>query len=132
MQTQDENVVAHLVENEGAEISDKSLETVVDTLGDSEKVQGAMVSRTQLPVTVIERLVTVVSDNFKEQLANRLDLPAGMAEGLLTQSREKTVVGLSVGSDEASVLKLVRQLMANDRLTPSIVLRAECMGNILF
>ena len=132
MQTQDENVVAHLVENEGAEISDKSLETVVDTLGDSEKVQGAMVSRTQLPVTVIERLVTVVSDNFKEQLANRPDLPAGMAEGLLTQSREKTVVSLSVGSDEASVLKLVRQLMANDRLTPSIVLRAECMGNILF
>ncbi|MBT7957622.1 MAG: DUF2336 domain-containing protein [Rhodospirillaceae bacterium] len=132
VQTQDENVVAHLVENEGAEISDSSLETVVDTLGDSEIVQGAMINRPQLPVTVIERLVTVVSDNFKEQLANRSDLPAGMAEGLLTQSREKAVVGLSVGSDEASVLKLVGQLLANDRLTPSIVLRAACMGNILF
>ncbi len=132
VQTQDENVVAQLVGNEGAEISDKSLETVVDTLGGSEKIQGAMVNRPQLPVTVIERLVTVVSDNFKEQLANRSDLPAGMAEGILIQSREKAVVGLSVGSDEASVLKLVRQLMANDRLTASIVLRAACMGNILF
>tara|TARA_B100000315_G_scaffold122757_1_gene112696 strand:+ start:16387 stop:17520 length:1134 start_codon:yes stop_codon:yes gene_type:complete len=132
VQTQDENVVAQLVENEGAEISDKSLETVVDTLGDSEKVQGAMVNRPELPVTIIERLVTVVSDNFKEKLASRPDLPSGMAEGLLTQSREKAVIGLSVGSDEASVLKLVSQLMANDRLTPSIVLRAACMGNILF
>ena len=33
VQTQDENVVAELVENEGAEISEESFETVVDTLG---------------------------------------------------------------------------------------------------
>jgi uncharacterized protein (DUF2336 family) len=86
VQTQDENVVAELVENEGAEISEESFETAVDTLGDSEKVQGAMVNRPVLPVTIIERLVTVVSDAFKDQLASRSHLPAEMAEELLTQS----------------------------------------------
>lgn len=132
VQTQDENVVAELVENEGAEISEESFETVVDTLGDSEKVQGAMVNRPVLPVTIIERLVTVVSDAFKDQLASRSHLPAEMAEELLTQSRERAIIGLSTEQDQASVLKLVRQLLSNDRLTPSIILRAACMGNITF
>jgi len=132
VQTQDENVVAELVENEGAEISEESFETAVDTLGDSEKVQGAMVNRPVLPVTIIERLVTVVSDAFKDQLASRSDLPAEMAEELLTQSRERAIIGLSTEQDQASVLKLVRQLLSNDRLTPSIILRAVCMGNITF
>jgi uncharacterized protein (DUF2336 family) len=132
VQTKNENVVAELVENEGAEISDESLAVVVDTLGESEKVQGAMVNRSSLPVTVIERLMTVVSDNFKEQLTNLADLSSDMADGILTQSLEKAVIGLSSEVDEASVLKLVRQLQANERLTPSIILRAACMGNIMF
>ena len=79
--------------------------------GDSEKVQGAMVNRPVLPVTIIERLVTVVSDAFKDQLASRSDLPAEMAEELLTQSRERAIIGLSTEQDQASVLKLVRQLL---------------------
>jgi uncharacterized protein (DUF2336 family) len=132
VQTQNENVVAELVENEGAEISEKSFATVVETLGDSEKVQGAMVNRASLPVTVIERLMTVVSDNLKEQLSNGKDLSSDMTDGILTQSREKAVLGLSKEVDEDSVLKLVRQLLTHDRLTPSIVLRAACMGNIMF
>ncbi len=132
VQTKNEDVVVELVENEGANISDQSFETVVNSMGSNERLQGAMVNRATLPATIIERLMTVVSDNLKEQLADRVDISSVVTEGLLTQSREKAVIGLSSEISEASVLKLVRQLLTHDRLTPSIILRAACMGNIMF
>ena len=132
VQTKNENVVAEMVENEGAQISEKSFVTVVDTMGGNERLQGAMVNRATLPATVIERLMTVVSNNFKEQLANREDLSSVVTDDILIQSREKAVIGLSTEIGEAVILKLVRQILTQDRLTPSINLRAACMGNIMF
>lgn len=127
-----ESVVTRLVENEGAEISEKSLQTVVDNHGGSESVQGAMINRSVLPVTVTERLVTLVSDNMREQLLSRKDLAAEVTEDLFLQSRERAIIGLSSDSSDSDVASLVQQLKDNGRLTPSIILRAACMGNMRF
>jgi len=132
VETEKEEVVTRLVENPGAEISDGSLGRVVESLGHREAVQKAMVSRPRLPVTVAERLVTLVSEHLKAEIAQRFDLPADATTDLILQIRERAVLSLSWGSSDDDLVQLVRQLKKNGRLTPSIVLRALCMGDLPF
>ncbi len=132
VETENEKVVTTLVANIGAEISEKSLHKVVENFGDTEAVQVAMVHRPKLPVTVAERLVTLVSENLKEELAKRHELSSSLATDLILQSRERATITLSGESDDDDVGRLIRQLRENGRLTPSIVLRALCMGDLNF
>ena len=132
VETEVEEVVTTLVANEGAEISEKSLHKVVEDFGDTEAVQDAMVHRPKLPVTVVERLVTLVSENLKEELAKRHEMSDSMATDLILQSRERATITLSSESDDDDLDRLIRQLRENGRLTPSIVLRALCMGDLKF
>lgn len=130
--TEKEEVVTRLVHNPGADISDGSLGRVIDSFGDREAVQEAMVSRPKLPVTIAERLVTLVSEQMKAQIAQRFELPADLTTDLILQIRERAVLSLASGSSDDDLLQLVQQLKANGRLTPSIVLRALCMGDLAF
>ena len=132
VETGNEDAVISLVSNEGAEISEHSLIKVVDNLGDSEGVQGAMVNRAKLPVTVSERLVTVVSEKFAADLIGRNDLPDNAITDLILHTRERAVISLSTDSEAGDVDQLVKQLHDNGRLTPSIILRGLCMGDMTF
>lgn len=127
-----EEAVTSLISNVGAEISEESLQKVVDDFGDQEGVQDAMVHRAKLPVTIAERLVTVVADKFKGELAKHKELSEDMATDLILQSRERATISLSSDSDEDDVETLVRQLHESGRLTASIVLRGLCMGDLTF
>ena len=130
--TRNEAVVQTLVANEGAAISEKSLQQVVDDFGGREGIQAAMVHRPKLPVTVAERLVTLVSEKLKTELVKRHELPAALATDLLLSSRERAVLGISSEAEEQDVETLVRQMHENGRLTPSIILRAVVMGDMTF
>jgi uncharacterized protein (DUF2336 family) len=130
--TANENVVASLISNEGAEISEKSFEKVLDTLGDKEKIQTALVYRSALPITVAEKLVTRVSEIMREQLLERHELSNDIATDLLLQTRERATVMLSTDSGAGDVQVLVKQLYNRNRLTTSIILRALCMGDLRF
>jgi uncharacterized protein (DUF2336 family) len=91
-----------------------------------------MVHRPKLPVTVAERLVTLVSEKLKTELVKRHELPAELATDLLLRSRERAVIGISSEAEEQDVETLVRQMHQHGRLTPSIVLRAAVMGDMTF
>jgi uncharacterized protein (DUF2336 family) len=130
--TGNESVVTALVSNDGAEISRASFDKVVDTLGESERVQAALVHRSKMPIAIAERLLTKVSDSLRDELTARHEMPGGMADFLILQSREKATIGLSQDSDASDVRVLVQQLHESDRLTSSIVLRALCVGDLRF
>ncbi len=91
-----------------------------------------MVDRSKLPVTVAERLVTLVSENLKEKLAQNQELPASLATDLILQSRERATINLSSEHGDDDLEKLVRHMRKQGRLTPSIIVRALCMGDLSF
>lgn len=128
-----EDVVATLVSNDGAQISDKSFAKVIDTFGENERVNAGMVGRAKLPVAIAERLVNLVSEKLRDELVAQHELPDDVASDLILQSRERTTLGLLSPSDGImDVHALITQLNKNGRLTPSIILRAICMGDIEF
>ncbi|AVM74651.1 DUF2336 domain-containing protein [Magnetospirillum gryphiswaldense] len=128
--THNESVVATLVGNDGAEIAEATLQRVVDEFAQSDAVGGPLVSRRTLPVTVAERLMTRVSENLRQALMARPDMSPETATNLMLQARELAVLGLA--DADTDVLKLVDHLYRNARLTPSIILRAVCMGDMTF
>lgn len=131
--TGNEDVVATLMNNDNAQISEKTFEKVLDKFGDSEKVNAPMVQRSTLPITVTERLVSMVSDKLREHLVSHHDMSPATATDLILASREKTMIGLlKEGTSEGELVRLIDQLYENGRLTPTIILRALCVGDIDF
>ena len=125
--------VTTLVGNEGAALGSELLQRTLDRYGRFETVKSAMVHRNELPVTISERLVTLVSDRLKVVLAARHELPDGMASDIILEARERATIGLLSNSTPAQDSQaLVAQLHARGRLTPSLVLRALCSGDIRF
>jgi uncharacterized protein (DUF2336 family) len=133
VETDNETVVAELVGNEGADIGEAIFQKVLDQYGESERINAPMAGRRSLPITVAERLVTLVSDTLRDHLMTHHELSTDLATDLVLQSRERATVGLlSNGASKLDIDELVAQLHANGRLTPSIVLRALCTGDIIF
>ncbi|MBT5110234.1 MAG: DUF2336 domain-containing protein [Rhodospirillaceae bacterium] len=126
-----EEAVVALVSNKGAELDEAVMHKVVDKYGDVEAVQEPLVQRPRLPVAVSERLVARVSDKLKEYLVTHHELPPDLASDLVMQSRERATLGL-VSDGGHNVWELVQHLHDNKRLTPSIMLRALCLGDLSF
>lgn len=127
--TGNEDVVAALVSNDQANISEITLERVINQFGSSEKVNAPMAQRNSLPISIAERLVNFVSDQVKQHLVTHHNMSPDMAMDLLLASREKATIGLLEGRESSDVIELVKELERNDRLTQTIIIRALCMGD---
>tara|TARA_B100000674_G_scaffold262724_1_gene216892 strand:- start:2775 stop:3911 length:1137 start_codon:yes stop_codon:yes gene_type:complete len=128
-----EDVMVDLMSNQGAEISEVSLQKVVDDFGDNERIQKPMIERNHLPITIAERMVTLVSERMRSQLISRGHIPEGIVNAVMTQSQESATIGLlGDGVEERDVELLVEHLHNNNRLTSGLILRALCMGDVSF
>ncbi len=128
-----EDVVVTLLENEGADIAERAMQKVLDTYAESEAVKTKMTQRSRLPITVAERLVVMVSDSLKEYLLTHHEVSPDVASNLILQARERaTTSWLADDAQPMDVETLVRHLDENARLTPSIILRALCVGDMTF
>lgn len=132
VETNNRGVVAVLVSNEGAIIDEETYEKVVDRFGDDEEIAEPLVQRKDLPLTLAERLVTMVSDRLREYLIERHSIDEDVAQRLIEESRERSTIELVDGVGMEEMARLVTQLHDNHRLTPTIMLRAACMGEMRF
>jgi len=130
--TAGEKAVATLMNNVGAQISEQGYGKALSRFEQSDVVKESVCKRKVLPPAVAERLAFMVSERLQEYLVSHHDLSPAVAADLVLQSRERTIVEMASGSSEEEMERLVGQMHANGRLTPSIVLRALCMGDILF
>jgi len=132
IETDCQTVVETLVANEGARITESGMHRVVDQFGDLPSVQEPLVRRATLPLTIAERLVTLVAEHLQDHLVTHHELTADTATELVMRAREKATVDLSEGGADAEVEALARQLVGGGRLTPSLLLRALCTGDLQF
>ncbi|HLJ38157.1 MAG TPA: DUF2336 domain-containing protein [Steroidobacteraceae bacterium] len=129
--TDDPAAITALVGNEGARIGEPSLKTVLTRHGAKPEVGETLARRSKLPISILEGLVSAASDRLREVLIGRHDLPERLASDLVFQARERATVGLvSPQSPMSEALELAAHLKKAGRLTPSIVLRALCLGDL--
>ncbi len=126
-------VVAELVRNQSANIPELLMQRVVDEFGDDESINGPLAMRSDVSAAICERLVVLVSDEMCKRLIETGKVDQAKAKELLKESRERATVDLARNLGQGrEIRKLVHQLKINDRLTPSVIVRAACTGEMRF
>ncbi len=128
----DEPAIVVLMANNTASIADDSFNLAVTRFAGSNRVKEAMVLRDKLPIAVAERLVTMVSKALQAHLVQAHDLEPATAADIVLTAREHAIVHLSLGASDEDLRQMVTQMQRNGRLTPSLILRALCTGDIAF
>ncbi len=119
--------------NEGAAFSDDAYAGMMKRFANDDDIKEAMVSRSTLPLHVTEKLVTMVTGELFDRLVNKHELPPQLAIEIASGARERATLDLveqaGLSSDPA---RFVQQLHLNARLTPSLIMRALCLGHMSF
>jgi uncharacterized protein (DUF2336 family) len=127
-----EPAVVVLMQNNTATIAEDTFHRAVTRFAANDRVKEAMVLRETLPITVAERMVTMVSKALQNHLVKAHDLAPATAANIVLTSREHAILRLSVGASDDELRHMIAQMHRNGRLTPSLILRAICTGDIAF
>ncbi len=131
--TENEAAVAQLIGNEGAALSEDALDLVIDRYQESGPVADSLARRPNLPPAISERVVAALAERLQDYLVSRHDLSPDMASTLILQARERATVTLvDYGSSDAELTSLIEQLDRKEGLTPSLLLRTLCVGDLNF
>jgi uncharacterized protein (DUF2336 family) len=126
-------VISTLVSNAGAIISEHALERIIHDHKRNEVMMQAVSRRSYLPVATVEKLISVVSSSLADTLKQKYKTPDIAIDREIEKTRENETLHLIRHThSESEIEKLVRQLHATGRLTPSIILSALCQGDFSF
>jgi len=131
--TGNERAVARLVANEGAKLTEQALGRVMEEYQESDAVSDSLSRRPSMPAAISAQLVDALSERLQDFLLQKHDVAPDVASNLILQAREKATMSLvEYGSTDIELENLVEQLARKERLTPSLLLRALCMGDMGF
>lgn len=136
IETHNEEVLQHLFDNKTAAVSEKGLMESWKYVSSSRSLLETLVHRGSLPLTIAEKIYTVVSDDLKHVLVRQYKLGAPVAQKSTQDSREWEMLGILPGegkidpNNDAQVEDLVDQLYLSGRLTHSLIIRALCIGSL--
>ncbi len=126
-------VAATLANNEGAVISETGMSKIIEAHGSNEEIMESLTKRENLPVAAVNKLINVVSSKLAETLKQKYNVSAEHIDQEVEKAREKeTLQVIRHARSSEDVMKLITQLRAFNRLTPSIILSALCQGNFEF
>ncbi len=128
-----EEAVVIACANDNARFSDGSMNRVMDRFGTSEVLHSVLVNRKLLPVSVSERLVHIVSAALREQLITHHAIRPETAVEIIQATQERATLDMAdqTGAN-MDPQGLARHLMATERLTASLILRALARGHMGF
>ncbi len=128
-----DEVVGELVSNESADIQEITFETIVSKYSDHDDIKKRLIYRSELPVSIIEKIVEKLSYKLKAYLILHHNLPKDLVSNLVEEVKEKITLGISEEySSDKQIEELVHQLYKANRLTPGLVVRAVCLGDLKF
>lgn len=128
-----EEVLESLLSNNGASISDNVFSGIINTHKENPALMEAITSRSHLPISVVEKLVSVVSTNIADSLKEKYRLPDEAIKKEVEKNRESETLALvRQASSIDDVGRLVSNLRDTGKLTPSIILSSLCQGSFDF
>ncbi len=129
----DELVVRTVIANKGAYISNRSLEKIVHDFKNSENILGELIERGGLSLTLVEEMISTVSERLKEQIILRYDVSSKILNSLVDASAEENILkSASFDIKRNQVDKLVSHINEKSKLNYSIIMRSLCKGDLEF
>jgi uncharacterized protein (DUF2336 family) len=125
--------VERALANDNAAFDEEGLTTALNRFEGLSSITTAMVYREQLPVAVTEKLVAMVTGELFDHLVNNHELPPQIAIDLAMGARERATLDIVEQAGlQRDLPKFVAQLNLSGRLTPSLLMRGLCLGQMDF
>lgn len=125
--------VERALANDNAEFSEDALTVTLERFPQISSVTSAMAHRRVLPLGVTEKLVALVTGDVFDHLVNNHELSPQIAIDIALGARERATVDLiEQAALQHDLEAFVRQINLHGRLTPSLVMRALCLGQMEF
>jgi uncharacterized protein (DUF2336 family) len=119
--------------NDNADFAETSLQTAMTRFDRSEALAVAIAYRKALPPSIAEKLISRVSDQVRQHLVDYHGLSSETALNTALAVRERATVDLVDQAGKTTDLKaFCAHLHHQERLTPSLLLRALVSANISF
>ena len=88
-------VVARLVENAGASLSQTTMARVIQDFRNNEQIHGRVIRRPELPYELVEQLIGVMGERLEWQLIRDRHIPAEEARALMHAVRERAAISFT-------------------------------------
>ncbi len=119
--------------NDNADFAEKALQKVIDRFEKSERVLAAVAYRNVLPLSVTERLISLVGEQVRDHLVSHHALAPETALQIALGSTERATIDLvDQAGRTADVKAFVSHLHQNQQLTASLLLRGLAQGHMTF
>lgn len=129
----DSHAVAQVAANDGALISEHTASEMLDIYNNDDLIAQSMIARRDLPPKIVEKMITLVSEELVVQLTKRHGVSPNMAIQLASRTRERATLDFIDQSWVSKDLRgLVTSIHAEGRLTTSLLIRAICSGQMRF
>ncbi|MET0182561.1 MAG: DUF2336 domain-containing protein [Caulobacterales bacterium] len=127
------HVVERALANDNAVFDESGLTTALERFEGLSSTTTSMVRRKVLPVVVVEKLVSMVTGELFDHLVNNHELPPQLAIEIAMGARERATMDIvEQASRQKDLSAFVSQLSIHGRLTPSLLMRGLCMGQMDF
>jgi len=126
-----EAAVSLLLSNEGAVVEEPAMVKALNRYPGSRTIETGLINRRELPPIVVARLIGRVSEELRSRLVQRHGMPEEIVTPLVEQGSELALTRsrpASAGAEELE--RLVDELKAAGKLTPTLLLRAVCCGEL--
>lgn len=128
-----EEVVRSLISNETADITEQAYSSILQKYNRNQNINEQLIMRTELPTSVIEKIANNLSEDLKKRLILSHNMPSNLASDIIEDVKEKATLKISEDySSDKQIEELVHQLYSSNRLTPTLVVRSICMGDLKF
>jgi uncharacterized protein (DUF2336 family) len=118
--------------NSGARVPRFSLDRMIERHGDDPELRETLLLRNDLPLDARQALVGHLTTRLKTMLSDRNWLSVERAETVTREARDKATVAMTVEAPAAQIPMLVKRLIADEELTPALLVRAVAGGQTLF
>jgi uncharacterized protein (DUF2336 family) len=128
-----ERALAAACANDNADFAEGALQKVIGRFETSERVLAAVAYRAVLPLSVSERLVSLVSEQVRTHLINHHALTPEAALQIAVSATERATVDLvDQAGRTADIRAFVVHLNQSKHLTASVLLRGLAHGHMTF
>ncbi len=129
----DHHAVAEMAANDGAVISEDTAAAILTLYKDDDLIKESFIDRRDLPVSIAEKLITLVTEDVAIQLQQRHALSPQVAIDLATRTRQRATVDIIDQSWlSRDIERFVRSIKGQGRLDIGLIIRAACCGQMRF
>jgi uncharacterized protein (DUF2336 family) len=119
-----------LFDNPAVRLGDREYHALYSRFGQSQEMAERLLTQPDLPLDIRITQAKRASNRMHQLMAERGWIPANDAAELVADAEETAVLRILVEASEAELVRVVGFLVSKAMLTPSIILRAACLGEM--